>query len=131
MIVEFKKLEGKVLKKITVDGEDTIYFITEDDSVFRMHGWPACCEVIEIEEIVGDLQDLLETPILKAYESSNEGENIEKRTGTWTFYNLSTIKGSVTIRWWGESNGNYSENACFEEIIIEAEKKYILKKLEF
>lgn len=61
---------------------------------------------------------MLHTPILQA-EVRTSRENPEdfsaeyQESFTWTFYHLATIKGYVTIRWYGESNGYYSESVDF------------------
>lgn len=112
---KFEVLKGLTLTKIDVIGQSEIYFTTSEGRRFLMYHEQDCCEDVHIEDICGDLQKLLGSPILLAEESSEDGKNVGW-SGTWTFYKLANVKGSVTIRWYGESNGYYSENADFKEI---------------
>jgi len=126
MDCKISDLLGKTLKSVTISNADSdaIYFITEEGTKYKMHHWQDCCESVTIEDVCGDLQGLIGSPILEAEEVTS-GENptdakvdIEyQESFTWTFYKLGTAKGSVTIRWYGESNGWYSESVDFEEIV--------------
>jgi hypothetical protein len=113
----FDELQGKTLAQICVSNDKTlISFTTIENEQYMLSHFQGCCEQVCVEEIVGELTDLLNSPILLAEESSiDEGEeysNLEK----WTFYKLSTNKGSVTIRWYGTSNGYYSVSVDFTKI---------------
>lgn len=112
-----RELIGKTLISITKGkDDDELLFITDCGESYRMYHYQNCCECVSIEDINGDLQDLIGTPILDANESSNSEDNTkEDESFTWTFYHISTIKGYVTIRWYGSSNGYYSEGVNFEK----------------
>jgi len=116
--VDFSELLGCTLVRITV-GEEEIRFFTQDGKEYLQYHEQDCCEAVYVEDICGDLSDLLGEKILCAEErvSHNEsGSDLWDDSQTWTFYELRTIKGSVTIRWLGQSNGYYSESVDFTQV---------------
>jgi len=120
--MEFSGLVGLTLKEIERkdnqdDNGDILVFHTVEGRTFEMYHYQDCCESVSIEDIAGDLDDLIGTPVLLAEESSSGGEESGDYGGseTWTFYRIGTNKGFVTIRWYGASNGYYSESVSFCE----------------
>lgn len=115
----FEDLQGKTLTSVEsiqdAGGQDEIIFTTVNEEKYKLTHRQDCCENVYIEDICGDLEDLVDTPILVAHEASNS-EDSQWGVEEWTFYNLSTIKGSVTIRWNGSSNGYYSTNVDFTQV---------------
>lgn len=116
------QLLGKTLISISGDkSSQELIFETSDNKSYKMYHSQECCESVDIEDIIGDLSDLIGHPILMAEEVTNtderkKGLEYSDEYFTWTFYKLATIKGSVTIRWYGTSNGYYSESVDFEEV---------------
>jgi hypothetical protein len=96
-------------------GDNEVRFESSDGRVFRLYHSQDCCENVDVEDICGDIEDLVGAPILMAEESTSEdSDGCESKT--WTFYKFATMKGYVTIRWLGESNGYYSESVELEMV---------------
>jgi len=128
---KFEDLLGKTLvraEQVDFLGDDEIRFETVEGDEFKLYHSQDCCESVSVESIVGDLSDLVGSPILMAEEVTHSGgdgdsadwpegvaKDYEPESYTWTFYKLATIKGGVTIRWFGSSNGYYSESVSFAQ----------------
>ncbi|MGG4453194.1 DUF7448 domain-containing protein [Brevibacillus porteri] len=110
------ELIGKVLTRIDDSHADELLFYTEEGACYRMYHEQDCCEHVYIEDICGDLTDLIGVPLLLAEEVSDDRAPVGEwdESYTWTFYKFATTKGYVTIRWYGSSNGYYSESVNFE-----------------
>ena len=119
------ELIGKTLKCIGRSAkysEDELVFTTVDGERYLLWHDQDCCESVYLEDVVGDLADLVGSPILKASEDTNQDDpgpkdpKYDDNSHTWTFYNIATAKGHVTLRWYGSSNGPYSESVDFCKI---------------
>ena len=120
---DISPLVGKTLRAVTQNGDDSIHFESTTGEQWKMFHNQLCCESVNIEDVVGDLQDLVGAPILMAEVSTNSVDgkhsldpDVPDESFTWTFYKLATAKGYVTIRWYGYSNGYYSERVSFEKV---------------
>ena len=110
---------GKTFVQVTGSvGDGEMLFETASGERFMFAHQQDCCESVDINDIVGDLQDLVGEPLLVAEEVKGATEPDEEHyeSYTYTFYKFATRKGYVDVRWLGESNGYYSESV---ELFVE------------
>lgn len=114
-------------------GSECIDIYTSDGMMYQMYHEQDCCEDVTVDDVCGDIQDLMGVPLLVVEERTSE-ENppdvteqrlklqkdaayVEwKDSFTWTFYHFATSKGYLDLRWYGSSNGYYSERVDFKQI---------------
>ena len=110
-------IQGRTV--VLIDGaakdSEEITFCCDDGTRWRMWHEQDCCEGVAVEDVVGDPEDICGTPLVVAEEVSKEADD-DAESATWTYYRFRTIRGSLTIRWYGESNGYYSESVEFAQM---------------
>lgn len=128
--MEVEELLGKIVVRIEEDIPKNrfLIFTISDGTMYRMYHVQDCCEFVYLNDICGDLNDLIGSKILLAEKIvSNDSiiPELELESFTWTFYKFATIKGYVDLRWFGSSNGYYSESVYFE-LLDEKDEKFAL-----
>lgn len=107
-------LIGEICVRV-IQHHNMFALIFASGAVMGMYHHQDCCETVEIEEIAGDIEDLLFTPLnVFDIRTQKDDKPTYDDSGTWTFYTLRTIKGTVDIRWYGSSNGYYSEEVTLD-----------------
>lgn len=113
--VKIEKLKDQIFQEVTLLNHEVLILKNATVEYSFVH-IQDCCESVYIESVEGNLLDLVGVPLLLVEEVQSQ-DTPENYTGnydysssfTWTFYRFGTVKGYVTVRWLGTSNGYYSE----------------------
>lgn len=120
--VSLDVLVGKKIARITGlhAGSDEVGVETECGHHYAFGHIQDCCESVDLNDFDGDPDDLVGATVLSAEQVDGEAPVVEKKdewgweeSQTWTFYKIETDKGGIWMRWFGESNGYYSESVDF------------------
>jgi hypothetical protein len=114
-------MKGQVFTKVYVTDNKYEMIFENDEFIFTFYHEDDCCESVYIDDITGDLNDLVGKPldiveVARHEDTMPQGMDLKKPEDsfTWTFYKFATIKGWVDVRWLGDSNGYYSEEVDFK-----------------
>lgn len=114
--VEKDVLVGEVLTHVDVDetaGE--ILLTTKSGRQFMLHHEQDCCESVTIKSTEGDWKKLLHKK-LKEVKWEEEGDSTDYGTCTRTDITFIVNRHTVVSKWFGESNGYYSESVHLKEV---------------
>ena len=108
--VEFETMKGETIVRVTglVAGSELVELHCESGRTYSLFHNQDCCENVAVEDVVGNIDDLIGVPLLMADATETHPED-DDESSTCTFYKLATVKGYMDIRWLGTSNGWYSE----------------------
>lgn len=119
--VDLNSIEGKRIVAIE-EAKEYITFFTECGMVFSIYHEEECCETVYLADVCGHIPDLIDQKISIEEVSSDIDQVNELDTGErraeeqWTFYKINSLKCSVTLRFYGKSNGYYGMRVEFYQL---------------
>lgn len=109
--VDLSIMLGVTFEKVEIVDSNKVCFWDQKGDCVCLEHFQDCCESVTLEDVIGDINNLVGAPLLMAecVTNSDNPLNDWDESFTWSFYKFATRKGYVTFRWYGESNGYYSE----------------------
>lgn len=101
----FFELKGHKLLSVTMEQIET------DKGIFVLYHNQDCCEIVEPQEIIGDVNKVLNQVVLFA-----EQDEIDRGDTITSFTIHTENEEGITIVWKGSSNGYYSETVSVKFI---------------
>lgn len=134
----YTEFSGKTIQEIRGckkhSDEVTIKFT--DGTCLKFYHRQECCETVLFEDFDATPEDLVNAKIISIEErisNSNENEikplNTLDKSYTWSFYVIKTSKFTMTMRWYGESNGWYSETVNIDYLYYNEKGEFVRKTI--
>lgn len=105
----FHKLVGTTILEFNCN-EYRVRIVTNKGACTLEH-YQDCCEHVTLEDVIGDPTELVGAVVrlaeVRTSDDDPPGARFDDLT-MWTFYELRTDRGDITLRWFGSSNGYYS-----------------------
>lgn len=92
--VKVEDLIGKVFTKVYISENKDEMIFENDTEIYNFYHDQYCCEYVSIEDVVGDLRDLENSPIVMSEEVSRTSSKTEyfDHSKTWFFTNMQLLK---------------------------------------
>lgn len=113
-----ENLVGATILSINTKHNYDFLVLETDKGTMRFYHEQDCCESVWLEDGLEDLEKMVGEKILHAevVVKWNEGSPLDEydESYTWTYYKISTLHHDCTLRFYGTSNGYYSEDIDVE-----------------
>lgn len=95
-----------------IDDNDAFEIVTDRGTLRFWHSQD-CCESVNLEDITGEPASLVGGVVHLVEERESD---LDESNGAqmWTFFEIRTSKGDITLRWNGTSNGYYSVSVSMD-----------------
>ena len=133
----YSEFSGKTIQEIRgcKKHSDEVTIIFTDGSCLKFYHQQDCCESVLLEDYDITPEWLINSKIISVEERiSRSGEGIKPLNNwaesyTWSFYVIKTSSSTMWMRWYGASNGWYSETVDIDYLHYDKNGEFVRKTI--